>query len=119
MATNRSKKKKPDDSPDKTDKILNKAMDLCGKCSEKCSSKRESIQCDLCGLCTHASCRDISKNQYKAIKSLSGLDSVVHYCHNNDCRSHIKYITSEWVKSQDTTKVDEIVTNLMQQHISK
>jgi len=60
-------------------------MDLCGKCSKKFSNKSESIQCDLCGLWAHASCEDISKDQYKAIKSLSGLDSVVYYRHNNDC----------------------------------
>jgi len=62
---------------------------------------------------------DISKDQYKAIKSLSGLDNVIYYCRNNNCRSRVKYITSEWVKSQDTSKVEEIVTNLTQQHISK
>ena len=118
MATNRTKRKKPDDSPDKTDEILNKAMDLCGKCNKKCTTKGESIQCDLCGLWVHASCEDISKDQYKAIKTLSALDNIVYYCRNNDCRSRIKYITNEWVKSQDTSKIDEIVTNLTQQHIS-
>ena len=75
MASNRGKRKKPDDSPDQTDMVLSRAMDLCGKCNKKCTSKSESIQCDLCGLLVHASCEDISKDQYKAIKSLSGLDN--------------------------------------------
>ena len=119
MATNRIKRKKPDNSPDKTEEILSKPMDLCGKCNKKCTTKGESIQCDLCGLWAHASCEDISKDQYKAIKTLSALDNIVYYCRNNDCSSRIKYITSEWVKSQDSSKIDKIVTNLTQQHISK
>jgi len=43
MVTNRSKKKKPDDSPDE---ILNKAMDLCGKCSKKWPLGCEDISKD-------------------------------------------------------------------------
>ena len=58
-------------------------------------------------------------DQYKAIMSLSGLENVIYYCRNNDCRNHVKYINSEWVKSQDASEVEEIVTNLTQQHIWK
>jgi len=64
MTTNRIKRKKPDDSPDKTDEILNKAMNLCSKCNKKCTTKSESIQCDW----AHASCEDIFKDHCKAMK---------------------------------------------------
>jgi len=72
----------------------------------------------LCGLWADASCEDISKDHYKAIKMLSTVDNMVYYCHTNDCSSCIKYITNEWVKSRDSSKI-EVVSNLAQQYISK
>ena len=116
MAT--GKRKKLDDSPDKSDEILSKVLDLCGKCNKKCTAKGESIQCDLCGLWAHASCEGISRDQYKAIKALSALDNIVYYCCINDCSSRIKFITNEWVKFQDRSKIEEIVSSLTQQHLS-
>ena len=43
---------------------------------------------------------------------------MVYYCHNNDCSNCVKFIINEWAKSQDTCKIDEIVTNLTQKHLS-
>ena len=109
-----SAKKKKDDKPEE---LLSKtALDFCGKCKKKC--KGESIQCDLCGLWAHASCEGINKDQYKAITTFSALENVVYYCRNNDCSNRVKFIINEWAKSQDTCKIDEIVTNLTQKHIS-
>ena len=82
MATGSSKRKKPDTdgSPDKSEQILSKPLDICGKCNKKCSSEGESIQCELCGLWAHASCENVTREQYKAIKSLSTLNNLVYYC---------------------------------------
>ena len=51
MATGGSKRKKPDTdgSPDKSEQMLSKALDVCGKCNKKCTAKGEFNQCDLCG----------------------------------------------------------------------
>ena len=109
-----SVKKKKDDKPEEL--LTKTALDLCGKCKKKC--KGESIQCDLCGLWAHASCEGINKDQYKAITTFSAIENVVYYCRNNDCSNCVKFIINEWAKSQDTHKIDEIVTNLTQKHLS-
>ena len=72
----------------------------------------------MCGLWAHANCEDINKDQYKAITTFSAVDNVVYYCHNNDCSNRVKFIINEWVKSKDTNKIDETVTNSTQKHLS-
>ena len=81
MATGGSKWKKhdTDGSPDKSEQILSKALDVCGKCNKRCTAKRESIQYDLCGNWAHANCENITRDQNKTIKTLSSLHSLVYY----------------------------------------
>ena len=97
MSTSGNPKERPysDISPDKSAQILSRALDVCSKCNKKCTSapKGESIQCDLCGMWAHATCECISREQFKAIKSLSSLSNIVYYCQANDCASRIKNIT--------------------------
>ena len=56
MATGGSKRNEPDTdgSPNKSEQILNKALDICDKCDKRCTVKGEFIQCDLCGNWAHA-----------------------------------------------------------------
>ena len=96
MATAGSKWKKPDTdgSPDKSEQILSKALDFCGKCNKRCTAKGESVQCDLCGNWAHANRENITCDQYKVIKTLSSLHNLVYYCNTHDCISRIKNIVS-------------------------
>ena len=73
--TSGHKRRKPsaDESPDKSYYILNRALDICGKCNKKCTPKAEAIQCDMCCTWVHAACDNVTREQYKAIKSLSPL----------------------------------------------
>ena len=52
MATSRSKKRKQDDSPDKSVEVLSKALDLCGKCNKNAQQRVSpySMICVACGL---------------------------------------------------------------------
>ena len=87
--TGNSKKGKPgvDESPDKSYYVLNKPLDVCGKCNKKCMPKGEAIQCDLCCMWVHAMCEGIARgiNIAKAIKSVSMLDNIVYHCKINKC----------------------------------
>ena len=67
MATGGSKRNEPDidGSPYKSEQILSKALDICGKCNKRCTAKGEFIQCDLCGNWAHANCENITRDQYK------------------------------------------------------
>ena len=116
------KRRKPgsDDSPDKSYYVLNKSLDVCGKCNKKCSSKAEAIQCDMCCMRVHAACDNVTKEQYKAIKSLSPLRNSMYYCNINNCLDRFNSITSEWIKYQayDSTQLETVVTNLTQQYLS-
>ena len=115
-----SKRKKIDteSSPDKTELILTKPLNNCGKCGKKCLSKGESIQCDLCGTWAHANCENITRDQYKAITSLSSLNNLVYYCHSHDCINRVKSIISDWIKANGTSEIKEVVTGLTQQYLS-
>ena len=116
------KRRKPgsDDSPDKSYYVLNKSLDVCGKCNKKCSSKAEAIQCDMCCMWVHATCDNVTKEQYKAIKSLSPLRNSMYYCNINNCLDRFNSITSEWIKYQanNSTQLETVVTNLTQQYLS-
>ena len=67
MTTGGSKQNEPDTdgSLNKSEQILSKALDVCGKCNKRCIVKGESIQCDLCGNWEHANCENITCAQYK------------------------------------------------------
>ena len=90
--TGSQKRRKPgvDESPDKSYYILSKSLDVRGKCNKKCTSKGEAIQCNLCCVWVHAVCEGITRDQYKAIKSLSSLDNLVYHCKINDCINRLK-----------------------------
>jgi len=119
MAGNPKKRAYSEVSPDKSALILGKPLDVCGKCSKKCTStKGESIQCDLCGMWAHATCEGISKEQFKAIKSLSSLSNIVYYCQVHDCSSRIKNITVDWVQSRDGSQIDTTVSDLTKKHLT-
>ena len=107
-------------SPDKSATILSKPLDVCGKCSKKCTSapKGESIQCDLCGMWAHVTCEGITREQFKAIKTLSSLSNFVYYCQANDCISRIKNITIDWVQSRVSPQIDSVVSDLTKEHLS-
>ena len=109
-----SKRKKIDteSSPDKTELILTKPLNNCGKCGKKCLSKGESTQCDLCGTWAHANYENITRDQYKAITSLSSLNNLVYYCHSHDCINRVKSIISDWIKANGTSEIKEVVTGL-------
>ena len=115
MASNRGNKKKPDDPPDQR-AWCSAGPWICVVNVIKNVHLRVSL---FNVICVAFWSMLAVKTFLKAIKSLSGLDNVIYYCRNNNCRNRIKYITSEWVKSQDTSEVEELVTNLTQQHISK
>ena len=119
MAGNPKKRSYSEVSPDKSATVLGKPLDVCGKCSKKCTStKGESIQCDLCGMWAHATCDGISREQFKAIKNLSSLNNFVYYCQVNDCANRIKNITAEWVKSHDASQIETIVSDLTKKHLT-
>ena len=69
------------------------------------------------GSCT---CDNITKEQYKEIKSLSPLRNSMYYCNINNCLDRFNSITSEWIKYQasDSTQLEAVVTNLTQQYLS-
>ena len=123
MSTSGNPKKRPysDVSPDKSAQILSKPLDVCDKCNKKCTSapKGESIQSDLCGMLAHATCECISREQFKAIKSLASLSNFVYYCQVNDCASRIKNITNDWVQSHVSPQIESIVSDLTKEHLSK
>ena len=108
MASKR-KKTDTDNSTDKSEIILKKPLTNCAKCGKKCLSKRESVQCDLCGTWAHANRENISRGQYKAITSLSSLNNLVYYCQMHDCVNHVKNIIS------DRSDIKEVVTSLTQE----
>ena len=121
MSTTANPKKRPysEVSPDKSALILNKPLDVCGKCNKKCTSgKGESIQCDLCGVWAHANCEGVSRDQFKAIKSLSSLRNFVYYCQVNDCASRIKNITVEWIQSRASPQTDAEAADIAKQQLS-
>jgi len=87
------KRKKPnDDSPD----ILHKPVDTCGHCGRICSGEgqlNEAIQCDLCASWVHASCEDVSSDDYKLLTNLTATtDNLIYYCNLNQCLSRVKQI---------------------------
>ena len=51
------------DSPDKCLCVLNKQLDVRGKCNSKCLEDDDAIQCDLCCMWLHANCDNVSKEQ--------------------------------------------------------
>ena len=131
-----SKRKKPSskESPDKLYYTLSKSVDTCGKCNKKCTSRGDAIQCDLCGmwvhavcviqcdLCgmwVHAVCEGITREKYKAIKSLA-LENLVYYCQINNCLSHIKNIINKYIEhqAQIPTELDTMVSNISQQSLT-
>ena len=73
---------KPDleDSPDKLSCLLNKSADMCNHCNKECTSNDEAIQCDLCSAWVHASCEDLSHEQYALLCQLASSANVVYYC---------------------------------------
>ena len=87
---------------------------------QKCTSKGEAIQCDLCCVWVHAVCEGITRDQYKAIKSLSSLDNLLYHCKISNCMNRFKNITSEWIKCQacDTSQLESTVTKLTQQYLA-
>ena len=105
-------------SPDKSELILTKPLNSCGKCSKKCLSKGEYIQYDLSGTRAHVICDNITHDQYKAITSLSSFNNLVYYCHSHDCINHVKNIISEWIKTNGMSEIKEVVTSLTQQYLS-
>jgi len=113
MAGNPKKRAYSEVSPDKSALILSKPLDVCGKCGKKCTStKGESIKCDLCGMWAHATCEGISREQFKAVKTLSSLSNFVYYCRVNDCANRIKNITVDWVQSRDALNIESTVSEL-------
>ena len=100
MATGTKRKKTDtDNSPDKSEHILSKSLNNCGK---KCTPKGESIQCNLCGTWAHASCEKITRDQYRVIDSLSSLDNLVYYCRTHNCLHRVKNIIAEWIKVHES-----------------
>ena len=87
---------------------------------QKCTSKGEAIQCDLCCIWVYAVCEGIIQDQYKVIKSLSSLVNLVYHCKINNCINHFKNIKSEWIKCQacDTSQVETTVTKLTQHYLA-
>ena len=120
MATGGSKRKKPDTdgSPDKSEQILSKALDVCGKCNKRYTAKGESIQCDLFGNWAHANCENIMRDQYKIIKMLSSLHHLVYYCNTHDCTSCIENIVSEWIQTHHSSQIKKVVEDLSKQYLS-
>ena len=55
--TGRQKEFKETRPPDKLYYILNKLLDIYGKCNKKCTSKGEAIQCDPSCVCSTPSVR--------------------------------------------------------------
>ena len=111
--TGSQKRRKPgvDESPDKSYYILSKSLDVCGKCNKNAHRKER--------LWVHAVCEGITRDQYKAIKSLFSLDNLYH-CKINDCVNRFKNITSEWIKCQacDTSQLESTVTKLTHQYLA-
>jgi len=62
------KRMRPNDMPPDS-RILqqSKEVDICGHCNKKYMIRSEAIQCDLCQSWVHASCEDISKENYKLL----------------------------------------------------
>ena len=103
MADNAGSKKRKaglDDSPDKCHYVLNKQLDVCGKCNKKCEEDDDAIQCDLCRMWVHANCDNVSQEQYKAINTLSEINNCVYYCNINDCLTRLKSIINDWMIHQ-------------------
>ena len=103
MADNAGSKKRKaglDDSPDKCHYVLNKQLDVCGKCNKKCEEDDDAIQCDLCRMWVHTNCDNVSQEQYKAINTLSEINNCVYYCNINDCLTRLKSIINDWMIHQ-------------------
>ena len=58
------------------------------------------------------------RDQFKAIKSLSSLHNFVYYCQANDCASHIKNITFEWIQSRATPQANAEAADITTQQLS-
>ena len=119
MATGQKRKKHDaDGSPDKSEQVLNISLDVCGKCNKKCSPKSESIRCNLCSVWVHASCENLTRDEYKGIKLLSKLDNLVYYCHAHDCYNRIKNIIHGWIETHGTSQIEKMVGSLTKQCLS-
>lgn len=106
-ASNQTKRRKPDseDSPDKLSRLLNKPVDVCGHCNKKCATNDEAIQCDLCSTWVHASCENLSLEQYNSLCQLTSCTNIVYYCNLNSCSNRVRSIMAEWIHtSSDTFK---------------
>jgi len=66
----------------------------------------------------HKPCEGISREHFKAIKSLSSLSNFVYYCQVNDCASRIKNITIEWVQSRVSPQIESVVSDISKGHLS-
>ena len=89
-----------EESPGKSYYVLSKSLEVCGKCNKKCTDNEKAIQCDLCCMWVHADCENINEQQYKAIKNLSELGNSVYFCAINNCMTHFRSITNEWIRHQ-------------------
>jgi len=66
----------------------------------------------------HATCEGISREHFKAIKSLSSLSNFVYYCQAKYYVSRIKNIAIEWVQSHVSPQIDTVVLNIPKEHLS-
>jgi len=66
----------------------------------------------------HAMCEGISREQFKAVKSLSSLSNFVYYCQINDCANRIKNITVDWIQSHDVLNIESTVSDLTKEHLT-
>ena len=116
-ASSQVKRHKPDseDSPDKLSRLLNKSADMCNHCNKKCTVNDEAIQCDLCSTWVHASCENLSHEQYNSLSQLASSANVVYYCNLNSCSSRVKSIMAEWMQTSSNVakSLKESHTNLL------
>jgi len=105
----RSKRGRPNDSPDPKDRLLSKDIDTCGHCKKKCTPTCEALQCDLCSSWVHASCEGFSKKQYSSMSQLTkSLDNVMFYCRLNNCVTRSKQFIFANIEATQTASDDTL-----------
>jgi len=111
----RTKRNRPNDSPDPKDRLLSRKIDTCGHCKKKCTPTCEALQCDLCSSWVHASCEGFSKKQYSSISQLTkSLDNVMFYCRLNNCVTRSKQFIFASVEATQATN-DSTLQSLIEE----
>ena len=88
---------------------------MCNHFNKQCTSNDEAIQCDLCSTWVHASCEDLSHEQYNLLCQLASSANVVYYYNLNSCSSCIKGIMAECMQTSSNAvkSLKESHTNLL------